>query len=253
MGNVPSAYTKGAKRIDPHKKEQLILEYASVIKYIAQRIATRLPPHISVDDLMNAGVIGLIDAIEKYDPSRDNTFKTYAEFRIRGAMLDELRALDWVPRSIRQKEHALDRAYEELERRRGRSASDEEVAVVLGLPLNDFYDWLNQVKGVSLLSLESLGLRSSDGEAVNLLDLLPSDDTESPARVLHVHRLKESVGRAIDDLPYQEKVVISLYYYEELTMKEIGKVLEITESRVSQIHTKAIFHLRTKLKILQEE
>jgi RNA polymerase sigma factor FliA len=127
------------------------------------------------------------------------------------------------------------------------------VAVVLGLPLNDFYDWLNQVKGVSLLSLESLGLRSSDGEAVNLLDLLPSDDTESPARVLQVRRLKESVGRAIDDLPYQEKVVISLYYYEELTMKEIGKVLEITESRVSQIHTKAIFHLRTKLKILQEE
>ena len=253
MGNVPSAYTKGAKRIDPHKKEQLILEYASVIKYIAQRIATRLPPHISVDDLMNAGVIGLIDAIEKYDPSRDNTFKTYAEFRIRGAMLDELRALDWVPRSIRQKEHALDWAYEELERRLGRSASDEEVAVVLGLPLNDFYDWLNQVKGVSLLSLESLGLRSSDGEAVNLLDLLPSDDTESPARVLQVRRLKESVGRAIDDLPYQEKVVISLYYYEELTMKEIGKVLEITESRVSQIHTKAIFHLRTKLKILQEE
>jgi RNA polymerase sigma factor for flagellar operon FliA len=253
MGNVPSAYTREAKRIDPHKKEQLILEYASVIKYIAQRIATRLPPHISVDDLMNAGVIGLIDAIEKYDPSRDNTFKTYAEFRIRGAMLDELRALDWVPRSIRQKEHALDRAYEELERRLGRSASDEEVAGVLGLPLNDFYDWLNQVKGVSLLSLESLGLRSSDGEAVNLLDLLPSDDAESPARVLQVRRLKESVGRAIDDLPYQERVVISLYYYEELTMKEIGKVLEITESRVSQIHTKAIFHLRTKLKILQEE
>jgi RNA polymerase sigma factor for flagellar operon FliA len=252
MGNVPSAYTKEAKRIDPHKKEELILEYASVIKYIAQRIATRLPPHISVDDLMNAGVIGLIDAIEKYDPSRDNTFKTYAEFRIRGAMLDELRALDWVPRSIRQKEHALDRAYEELERRLGRSASDEEVAGILGLPLNDFYDWLNQVKGVSLLSLESLGLRSSDGEAINLLDLLPSDDAESPVRVLQVRRLKESVGQAIDDLPYQEKVVISLYYYEELTMKEIGKVLEITESRVSQIHTKAIFHLRTKLKILQE-
>ena len=252
MGNVPSAYTKEAKWIDPHKKEELILEYASVIKYIAQRIATRLPPHISVDDLMNAGVIGLIDAIEKYDPSRDNTFKTYAEFRIRGAMLDELRALDWVPRSIRQKEHALDRAYEELERRLGRSAADEEVAGVLGLPLNDFYDWLNQVKGVSLLSLESLGLRSSDGEAINLLDLLPSDDAESPVRVLQVRRLKESVGQAIDDLPYQEKVVISLYYYEELTMKEIGKVLEITESRVSQIHTKAIFHLRTKLKILQE-
>jgi RNA polymerase sigma factor for flagellar operon FliA len=253
MSNVPSAYMKKAKRLDVHTKEQLIMDYAPVIKYIAQRIATRLPPHISVDDLINAGVIGLIDAIEKYDPNRDNTFKTYAEFRIRGAMLDELRALDWVPRSIRQKEHALERAYEELERRFGRSATDEEVAAILGIGIEDFYDWLNQVKGVSLLSLESLGLRSSDGEAVNLLEILPSDDAKSPARLLQVRRLKELVSRAIDDLPYQEKVVISLYYYEELTMKEIGKVLEITESRVSQIHTKAIFHLRIKLKILQEE
>ena len=202
---------------------------------------------------MNAGVIGLIDAIEKYDPSRDNTFKTYAEFRIRGAMLDELRALDWVPRSIRQKEHALDRAYEELERELGRSAADEEVATALGIELNDFYEWLNQVKGVSLLSLEALGLRSTDGDSVNLLDVLPAQDSQNPARMLQVQRLKELVARAIDDLPYQEKVVISLYYYEELTMKEIGKVLEITESRVSQIHTKAIFHLRTKLRVLQEE
>jgi RNA polymerase sigma factor for flagellar operon FliA len=246
-------YTKREKRHDPHAQEHLIMEYAPVIKYIAQRIATRLPPHISVEDLIHAGVIGLIDAIEKYDPSRDNTFKTYAEFRIRGAMLDELRALDWVPRSIRQKEHALDRAYEELERQLGRSASDEEVANVLGIELDDFYEWLNQVKGVSLLSLEGLGLRSVDGDSVNLLDVLPAQDTQNPARLLQMQRLKELVARAIDDLPYQEKVVISLYYYEELTMKEIGKVLEITESRVSQIHTKAIFHLRTKLRVLQEE
>jgi RNA polymerase sigma factor for flagellar operon FliA len=253
MHNGPSAYTKGVKRLDVGAKEHLILEYAPVIKYVAQRIATRLPPHISIEDLINAGVIGLIDALEKYDPSRDNTFKTYAEFRIRGAMLDELRALDWVPRSIRQKEHALDRAYEELERRFGRSASDEEVAVLLGIELDDFYEWLKQVKGVSLLSLEGLGLRSADGDSVNLLDVLPAQETQNPARMLQLQRLKELVARSIEDLPYQEKVVVSLYYYEELTMKEIGKVLEITESRVSQIHTKAIFHLRTKLKVLQEE
>jgi len=253
MSHSAVTSTKGAMRLDPQAKELLIMEYASVIKYIAQRIATRLPPHISVEDLMNAGVIGLIDAIEKYDPSRDNTFKTYAEFRIRGAMLDELRALDWVPRSIRQKEHALDRAYEELERELGRSAADEEVATALGIELDHFYEWLNQVKGVSLLSLEALGLRSTDGDSVNLLDVLPAQDSQNPARMLQVQRLKELVARAIDDLPYQEKVVISLYYYEELTMKEIGKVLEITESRVSQIHTKAIFHLRTKLRVLQEE
>ncbi len=263
MPNIPSAYTKEAKRrkktgksskaISTADKDSLIMEYASVIKYIAQRIATRLPPHISIDDLINAGVIGLIDAIDKYDPSRDNTFKTYAEFRIRGAMLDELRGLDWVPRSVRQKEHALDRAYEELERQHGRSATDEEVASQLGIKLEDFYAWLNQVKGVSLLSLETLGMRSTDGEAVNLLEVLPSDESKSPAQLMLANRLRQVIARAIDDLPYQEKVVISLYYYEELTMKEIGKVLEITESRVSQIHTKAIFHLRTKLKLLNDD
>jgi RNA polymerase sigma factor for flagellar operon FliA len=252
MSDSPSAYVKEAKRITHREKEHLILEYAPTIKYIAQRIAARLPPHISVEDLMNAGVIGLIDAIEKYDSSRDNTFKTYAEFRIRGAMLDELRGLDWVPRSERQKESALERAYEELERRLGRSATDEEVATTLGIRMQEFYHWLNQVKGVSLLSLETLGMRATDGEAINLLEILPSDDTNSPSKVFQAHRLKEIVARAIDDLPYQEKIVISLYYYEELTMKEIGKVLEITESRVSQIHTKAILHLRTKLKILRE-
>ena len=253
MPNIPSVYSKDAKRIDPDDKDRLILEYASVIKYIAQRIATRLPPHVSVDDLINAGVIGLIDAIEKFDSSRDNTFKTYAEFRIRGAMLDELRGLDWVPRSVRQKEHALDRAYEELERRYGRSATDEEVATLLGIELEDFYTWLGQVKGVSLLSLETLGMRSSDGESINFLEILPSDEMNGPAQLLLANRLKTIIARAIEDLPYQEKVVVSLYYYEELTMKEIGKVLEITESRVSQIHTKAIFHLRTKLRILQED
>lgn len=253
MPKVRSSGSKPSKPIDPAEKDKLILEYASVIKYIAQRIAIRLPPHISVDDLINAGVIGLIDAIEKYDPTRDNTFKTYAEFRVRGAMLDELRGLDWVPRSVRQKEHALDRAYEELERSLGRSANDEEVASHLGIEINDLYAWLGQVRGVSLLSLETLGVRSTDGEAINLLDILPSDDTNGPVQALLANRVKAIIARAIEDLPYQEKVVTSLYYYEELTMKEIGKVLEITESRVSQIHTKAIFHLRTKLKILQED
>lgn len=252
MRNTSGTHAKVAKRMKARDKERLILEYAPVIKYIAQRIATRLPPHISVDDLINAGVIGLIDAIEKFDSSRDNTFKTYAEFRIRGAMLDELRGLDWVPRSVRQKESALERAYEELERRLGRSATDEEVATLLGIKIEEFYGWLNQVKGVSLLSLEALGMRATDGEAINLLEILPSDDAKSPVHLLQTNRLKAIIARAIEDLPYQEKVVVSLYYYEELTMKEIGKVLEITESRVSQIHTKAIFHLRTKLKILHE-
>lgn len=250
---IPNPYARKAARVTPGDKERLILEYAPTIKYIAQRVAARLPPHIALDDLINAGVIGLIDAIEKFDPTRDNTFKTYAEFRIRGAMLDELRSLDWVPRSVRQKESALGRAYTDLERKLGRSARDEEVAALLGIELEEFYEWLNQVRGVSLLSLEAPGARATDGETVNLLDLVATDDDQDPAHVVQARRLKEVIAEAVDDLPYQEKVVISLYYYEELTMKEIGKVLDITESRVSQIHTKSIFHLRTKLKVLLQE
>jgi RNA polymerase sigma factor for flagellar operon FliA len=167
-------------------------------------------------------------------------------------MLDELRSLDWVPRSIRQKESAIERAYVELERKLGRCAEDEEVAALLDIALEEFHDWLNQVRGVSLLSLEAPGLRATDGETVNLLDLVATDDAQGPEQVVQARRLKELIAEAVDELPYQEKVVISLYYYEELTMKEIGKVLEITESRVSQIHTKSILHLRSKLKVLLE-
>jgi RNA polymerase sigma factor for flagellar operon FliA len=234
----------------PDDHERLILAYAPTIKYIAQRIALRLPPHLGLDDLMNAGVLGLIDAMAKYDPSRDNTFKTYAEFRIRGAMLDELRNLDWVPRSVRQKERAIERAYETLERTSGRAGRDEEVAALLGIDIEEFYEWLSQVRGVSLLSLEAPGVRTTDGETLNARDLVSTDAAQGPAQLVQTQHLKELIAEAIDDLPYQEKVVISLYYYEELTMKEIGQVLEITESRVSQIHTKSIFHLRSKLAML---
>jgi RNA polymerase sigma factor for flagellar operon FliA len=253
MSTIPSPYVRKAPRIAPGDKDRLILEYAPTIKYIAQRIAARLPPHIGLDDLINAGVIGLIDAIEKYDSSRDNTFKTYAEFRIRGAMLDELRSLDWVPRSIRQKETAMERAYGELERALGRPAQDEEVATLLGIELQEFHEWLHQVRGVSLLSLEAPGVRATDGEALNLLDLVSTDDTQGPAQVVQAQRLKALIAEAVSGLPYQEKIVISLYYYEELTMKEIGKILDITESRVSQIHTKSILHLRSKLKLLLQD
>ena len=145
-------------------------------------------------------------------------------------------------RNTSQKESALERAYEALERRLGRSARDEEVAEVLGIALDEFYEWLNQVRGASLLSLEAPGLHASDGETLNLLDLVSTDEAQSPAQLAQARRLKALIAESVDDLSYQEKVVISLYYYEELTMKEIGKVLDITESRVSQIHTKSIFH-----------
>jgi RNA polymerase sigma factor for flagellar operon FliA len=154
---------------------------------------------------------------------------------------------------VRQKESALERAYESLERSLGRSPHDEEVAELLGIALEGFYEWLSQVRGVSLLSFEAPGLRASDGETLSLLDLVSTDEAQSPAQLVQSRHLKALIAEAVDDLPYQEKVVISLYYYEELTMKEIGKVLDLTESRVSQIHTKSIFHLRSKLKELLQE
>ena len=233
-------------------RERLILDYAPTIKYLAQRLASRLPPSVALDDLVNAGVIGLIDAIEKYDPRRDNTFKTYAEFRIRGAMLDAVRSLDWVPRSVRQKERALAQAYATLERTLGRAARDEEVASLLGIDLETFDAWLTQVRGVSLVSLDTPGMGMPDGESLTVLDLVSADAAQGPAQLVQEQQRTARLAEAIDALPQQEKVVIALYYHEELTMKEIGQVLDITESRVSQIHTKAILHLRSKLTLLMD-
>ena len=231
-------------------RERLILAYAPTIKYIAQRLASRLPASIALDDLIQAGVIGLIDAIAKYDASRDNTFKTYAEFRIRGAILDAVRSLDWAPRSVRQKERALAQAYATLERTHGRPGRDEEVATLLGIDLAELDAWLTQVRGVSLGSLEAPGLGTPDGGSFTLLDLVATDASQGPEQRVQAQQCTALLAEAIDALPQQEKVVIALYYHEELTMKEIGQVLDVTESRVSQIHTKAIFHLRSTLTVL---
>ena len=231
-------------------RERLILAYAPTIKYIAQRLASRLPASIALDDLIQAGVIGLIDAIAKYDPSRENTFKTYAEFRIQGAMLDAVRSLDWAPRSVRQKERALAQAYTTLERTHGRPGRDEEVAALLGIDLAELDAWLTQVRGVSMGSLESAGMRTPNGDACTLLDVVATEATEGPEPRVQAQQRTALLAEAIDALPQQEKVVIALYYHEELTMKEIGQVLYVTESRVSQIHTKAIFHLRSTLTVL---
>lgn len=250
---IPHCMAASGSVCDTDRIERVLAEHAPMVKYIAQRLAFRLPPSVTVDDLIQAGVIGLIDAIDKYDSRRDTSFKTYAEFRIRGAMLDALRNLDWAPRSVRQKEHTLTRAYEELERHLGRPARDEEVAAYLELDVDELHDWLNQLKGTTLVSLESPGLRTPDGEALNLLDMLSSDRGDDPAELIQASNLKALVAQAIDELPQQEKVVIALYYYEELTMKEIGRVLEITESRVSQVHSKAILRLRAKLRALVAE
>ncbi len=240
-------YKAAGKKIDRRTKEKLIIEYAPLIKFIAQKIAVRLPSNIEFDDLVSSGVIGLMDAIDKYDPTRDNKFKTYAEFRIRGAILDELRAQDWVPRSVREKAKQLERVHLRLEQRLGRMPNEDEVTKELQISKEEYYDLLNQVKSVSLLSLDEAGsFNSSDRKSI--LSLLESCKIPSPITQLNLKALKEVVTKAIESLPEKQRLVLSLYYYEDLNLKEIGDVLEVTESRVSQLHTQAILWLRRKLR-----
>jgi len=240
---------KEYQRIDPSQKEDLILQFAPLIKLIVNRIALRLPPHVDAEDLINSGVIGLMDAIEKYDPTKGTSFKTYAEFRVKGAILDELRTLDWFPRSIRQKVNRLESAYASLERQLGRAATDEEAAAALNVDLDEFYEILAQASAVSLVSIYDTG--REDGEERSLLECINSGE-DDPARILESQEIYEIVGRAIERLPEKERIVVSLYYHDELTMKEIGQVLSLTESRVSQIHTKAVLRLRAKLRNLRD-
>ena len=234
-------------------KEQIVLEHAPLIRYIVNRIAVRLPSHIDLDDLHNTGVIGLMDAIEKYDPEKNCKFKTYAEFRIKGAILDQLRSLDWVPRSVRQKGRKLERAYGEVEQRLGRSASEEEVADSLGLQIEKFHELLNQVRGVSLVNLEELRGTGADGERTgSYADIVEDVHSENPFSAFRQTETRQVIAETIGGLPEKERLVLTLYYYEDLNMKEIGSILGITESRVCQIHTKAVGRLRSKLKALTE-
>lgn len=229
-------------------REKLVLEYAPLIKFIAQKIAARLPANIELDDLMSSGVIGLMDAIEKYDSSRDNKFKTYAEFRIRGAILDELRAQDWVPRSVREKAKTLERCYAKIEQRMGRQATDEEVCGELGITQNEYHDLLNQVRSVSLLSYDDLSSFSKNDKRSLHGFGDGSSRTPTPFNEVNVGLVKKLIAQAIQDLPEKQRLVLSLYYYEDLNLKEIGRVLDVTESRVSQLHTQAILRLKGKLK-----
>ena len=240
--------------ITAENREEVIIRYSPMIKYVANRIAMRLPPHIEVDDLISVGVLGLMDAISKYDSSRGAKFKTYAEFRVRGAILDELRAMDWVPRSIRQKASSVDKVVQSLQVKLSRSPEDQEVAKEMGVSLEQFHTTLNETKSIPVFSLDDLGIAKDSGEQQSLLDCLAGKADADPQTQIRLIELKEIIAKAIDTLPEKERLMVSLYYYEELTMKEIGAVLEITESRVSQIHSKAVYRLRTKLKaIIAEE
>jgi RNA polymerase sigma factor for flagellar operon FliA len=230
---------------DPAYRDQLITEYLPYVKRIVQRLAVHLPSTVDIDDLMNVGVIGLIQAVDRYDPRRDNKFMTYAIFRIKGAVLSELRARDFLSRSNRRKIRELESAYLRLEQKLGREADDQEVARELGVDLEQVYR-TKQMSSISFISLEELGISSRD-EKEKLLSYLINNEDDALS-MTKLKELKEAMAQAIKQLPEKERLVISLYYLDELTMKETGKVLGITESRVSQIHSQAILHLRTKLR-----
>ncbi len=247
MKGLVKRYKQDTKGVDGKLRDQLIMDYAPLIRFVAQRIAARLPSNIDIDDLISAGVIGLMDAIEKYDPSRDNKFKTYAEFRIRGAILDELRSQDWVPRSVRDKAKKIEKTYAELEQKLGRAVSDEELSDALGIQLEEYYDMVSKVKAVTLLSIDELsGPNQQDRKS--LLECLENTSSKNPFTQLKSKGIRDLLVRHIDELPEKQKLVLSLYYYEDLNLKEIGRILEVTESRVSQLHTQAVEKLRSKLK-----
>jgi RNA polymerase sigma factor for flagellar operon FliA len=233
---------------DAGLRDRLILTYAPLVRYVAGRLGSGLPAHVEEGDLVSYGLLGLMSAIERYDPERDVKFETYAIARIKGAIIDELRAMDWVPRSVRSRARDIERAIAELEAKLGHAPSDEEIAKKLGIEVEELEESLTEISRSSIAALDELWTVSgSGGDQIALIDTIEDSDAPDPQSTLSQTELKEAIADAIARLPEREKLVVTLYYYEELTLREIGEVLGVTESRVSQLHTKAILRLKARL------
>ncbi|HET9393374.1 MAG TPA: FliA/WhiG family RNA polymerase sigma factor [Candidatus Rubrimentiphilum sp.] len=232
-------------------REEVIHKYLHIVKYVAGKISVGLPPNVDLNDLINDGIVGLIDAIEKYDDSRGVKFETYAITRINGAIIDALRALDWVPRAVRQRARELERVHQELETKLGRIPTDLEVAQRLGMPMDEYNALLQRVRGTSLLSLED-PLPSDKGYRIPLADTLRDAEVDITAPV-EQRELRRALIEAVEELPPQERTVIALYYFEGKALKDIKERLDVSESRVSQIHAQAVIHLRALLRELQAD
>jgi len=233
---------------DEGLRERLILHYSPLVKYVAGRVSVGLPATIEQADLVSYGIFGLIDAIEKFDIERNIKFETYAINRIRGAIIDELRAIDWIPRSVRFKAREVERALGELEGRLLRPPSDAELAEELGVSLDDLQETLNQINLVSVVALDELmSVGGEKGEAVSLVDTLADSKAADPQMSFESEETRHILAQSINHLPERERLVITLYYYEGLTLAQIGQVLGVTESRVCQMHTKAVLQLRNKM------
>ena len=245
---IAALWAEFKESADPRLRERLILHYSPLVKYVAGRVGVGLPPNIEQADLVSYGIFGLIDAIEKFDITRAIKFETYAISRIKGAIIDELRAIDWIPRSVRYKAREVEKAYAALEARLHRTPTEPEVAGELGISLDELHTIFSQVSFVNVIALdELLNVGGERGDKLSLVDTLEDTKAEDPVQVFETEETKYLLARAINTLPEREKIVVTLYYYEGLTLAEIGQVLGVTESRICQMHTKAVLQLRGKL------
>lgn len=245
MDDAPVSATPTKLNLTRQEREELIRDFLPIIKYMALRLAVRVSSGLNVEDLISAGTVGLLDAISKFDPSREIKFRTYAEFRIRGAMLDEIRAMDWVPRSMRERIGKIQNAANTLTKRKGRPPTEEELARELDMDPEDVDETLMQAKGAVMLSLEDLGV--NEDETHPILDALADREQPDPLESLLSEDTRKLLAQAIDQLPERQRLVLTLYYFEELTMKEIGALLNVTESRICQLHAQAMVRLRAAL------
>jgi len=235
------------KKRETKIRDFFVKQYAPLVKYVAGKVAIGMPNNVEFDDLVGFGVFGLFDAIEKFDPDKHVKFKTYAVTRIRGAIFDELRTIDWVPRSVRQKTREVEETIRKLEASLGRAASDGEIAKSMRMNLKDFHNLMLKISGTSVLSLNEVWYSGEENDKMSIVESIESPSSLNPDSIVEKEEVKRIIVEAINELPEKEKKVLVLYYYEDLTLKEIGEVLEVTESRISQLHTKAILRLRAKL------
>ncbi len=246
MAKVKKTAAEAYRTVDDFEKEELIKSYLPLVKKVVHRLSGRLPKDVDIKEMLNSGIIGLVDALDKYDPKHETNFATYAQFRIRGAILDSFRSQDWLPRSLRFKSHKIESAYQRVEQQLGRSATDEEVAAELGVEVGEFQKLLGEVGSVVMLSFEELGF--GHGEERFQADEWIASKTADPLKNILSTEKVSLIARSLDRLPEKERLVISLYFYEELNLKEIGEILGVTESRASQIRSRALIRLKNYLR-----
>ncbi|MGA2151554.1 MAG: FliA/WhiG family RNA polymerase sigma factor [Geobacteraceae bacterium] len=247
MNSLVKGYMEHSPAVTLSSRDELIVSHLPLVKYLVKRIAANLPSYLDEDDLISVAVIGLITSAERFEPSRGIRFKTYAEQRIKGTIYDELRAQDWFSRSVREKYKRLEREMMSLSHKLGRDPASEEIADALNMELEEYFQMLAEVHSYAFMSLDD-SWQDDEGNTVSLLDMLEDTTAKNPQNQLIKKQMIDSLGDAIEMLPEKERLIITLYYYEELNLKEIGEIIGLTESRVSQLHSQAILRLRSKLK-----